>query len=390
MSSRRGHNEGTIVQRSDGRWAAVVNLGTGPDGKRKRKSFYGKTRKEVAEKLKIALRDQQLGLPIAPERQTVKQFLTRWLTESAKPTLRPTTFATYSIHVRVHIVPALGHIPLQQLSPQDVQAFINHKLEPGLSPRSVSDIYAVLRRALNQAVKWSLVPRNVATIVDTPRVPRKQMRCLTPEQARKLLVTVQGDRLEALYSVAIALGLRRGEALALKWEDVDLDLGILHIKAGLVRIEGKLQRVEPKTAMSRRTIRLPWVANVALRAHKERQSEDREIAGARWNEMGLVFPSQVGTHLEPRSFKRNLDRALQKAGLEHIRIHDLRHTAASLMLAQGVSPKMVSEILGHSRVGITFDTYVHIYDAMRQEAADMMDLVLKGAAIDAAIAEAVA
>jgi integrase len=258
--SKRGHNEGSIHERKDRYWTAVVDLGRGPDGKRKRKYIYGKTRREVAEKLKIALRHQQRGLPIAVKRQTIAQFLTHWLQEVAKPSLRPSTYALYESHARVHLLPALGHINLQQLSAQDIQTLINRKVEGGLSKRTVADIHAVLRCALNQAVKWDLVPRNVALLVDRPRVERKEMRYLSPVEARQLL--------EALYVVTLSLGLRRGEALGLKWSDVELERGVITINEALQRVEGKLQQVEVKTRKSRRGINLPNLAKVALRAHR--------------------------------------------------------------------------------------------------------------------------
>lgn len=378
MSSRRGHNEGSIYQReSDGLWVANVSLGRGPDGKRKRKPIYGKTRKEVAEKLKAVLRDQQLGiLPLVTERQTTGQFLERWLKEAVRPTIRASTYAAYEWRVRVHLIPSLGRIPLQQLSPQHVQSFINHKLEAGLSAHTVADIHGILRHALSQAVKWNLVPRNVATLVDKPRFQQPQMKYLTPEQAKSLLLAVKGDRLEALYTVAVPLGLRRGEMLGLKWDDVDFDKGLLHVRRSLQRLDGKLQFVEPKTRSSRRSINLPQVCISALKAHRIRQLEERLLAGDRWQEHGLVFPTGIGTPYEPDNLKRHLVRMLDRAGLPHVRIHDLRHTAASLMLAQGIQPKVISEILGHSRIGVTLDIYGHLYEPARQEAADKMDQLL--------------
>ncbi len=379
MATRRGHNEGSIYQRaSDSLWVGSINLGYGPDGKRKRKPIYGKTRKEVAEKMKAALRDQQLGVLITTARQTTGQFLTRWLEDVARPSLRASTYETQESHVRVHLIPSFGHVPLQQLTPQHIQAFIKYKLESGLSPHTISDIHGILRHALGQAVKWNLVPRNVAALVDKPRWERPQMNCLTPEQALQLLVAVKGDRFEALYTVAVPLGLRRGEALGLKWEDVDFDKGLLHVRRTLQRVGGKLQLTEPKTRTSRRSINLPQICIAALRGHKDLQRWEKRLAGDRWQEHELVFPTGIGTPYEPNNLKRHLQRMLDKAGLPHIRIHDLRHTAASLMLAQGIQPKVISEILGHSRIGVTLDIYAHLYEPARQEAADRMDQLLGG------------
>ena len=217
MSSRRGHGEGAIYFReSDQRWCTSVDLGW-ENGKRKRKVIYGKTRKEVAEKLKVVLRDQQQGLPIAVERQTVEQFITRWLEEVVASRNRPRTYHSYKEIARLHIIPTLGKIQLTKLTPQDVQTLLSQKAAHGLSPRTVQYIRAVIRMALGQALKWGLVVRNVATLVTPPRAERHEIHPLTPEQARRLLDAARGDRLEALYRVALSLGLRRGEALGLRW-----------------------------------------------------------------------------------------------------------------------------------------------------------------------------
>ncbi|HKP53208.1 MAG TPA: site-specific integrase [Chloroflexia bacterium] len=376
MATRRGHGEGMIRQRTDGVWEARIDLGY-VEGKRRRKSIYGKTRREVAEKLKALLVDQQKGLPITTsERQTLGQFLEQWLADVARPTLRASTYATYENHVHKHLVPTLGRTPLQQLGPQQIQSLINQKLKTGLAPRTVADIHAVLRTALAQALKWGLVARNVATLVDRPRISQHQISFMTPEQARSFLQAIHGDRLQGLYTIAISLGLRRGEALGLRWEDVDFERGTITVKRGLQRIGGKLSTVELKTRASYRSINLPSVTLGALRAHRIRQLEERLLAGSRWQDTGHVFTTTIGTPIEPRNYKRSFDMALKHAGLDHMRIHDMRHTAASLLLAQDVSPKMISEILGHARVGITLDIYSHLYAPMRQDAAHKMDEVL--------------
>ncbi len=375
IAKRRGHGEGTITQRKDGRWEAKIDLGY-QDGKRKRKAFYGETRREVADQLKTALHTQQQGLPVAVERQIVGQFLTRWLEDSVRPTVRPKTYDSYAQLVRLYIGPALGHIQLGKLSPQDIQHLLNKLLKSGLSPRTVQYCHAILRISLGRAYKWSLVPRNVAQLVDPPRSRHYEMRSLSPEEARTFLNTVRGDRLEALYSVAIALGLRQGEALGLRWEDVDLDKSTLKVRYALQRIDGKPQLVEPKTARSRRTIVMPQVTVTALRAHRVRQLEERLACGTHWADSGLVFTSTIGTPLEPRNAFRLFQEALQRAGLPHIRFHDLRHTCASLLLAQGVHPRVVMETLGHSQISLTMDTYSHVIPALQRDAADRMNALL--------------
>lgn len=372
---RRGQNEGSIYRRKDGRWLAVVNLGW-RDGRRWRKSFYGETRREVQEKLTAALRSQQLGLPIPGERQTVGQFLEKWLTDSVKSKVRPRTYESYSELIRVHIAPAIGKRPLVKLNPQDVQGFLNLKMRSGLSARTVQYLHAVLRSALNQALRWGFVPRNVATLVTAPRVEKPEIKPFTPEKARAFLAAVRGDRLEALYSTALALGLRRGEALGIHWTDLDLNSGRLMVRTSLQRIDGKLQLTEVKTFRSRRPLFLPKVAVEALKAHRQRQEQERLLAGSRWQETGLVFTSRAGRPHDPRNALRQFHRFLALVGIPRQRFHDLRHTCATLLLVQGVSPRTVMEILGHSQIRVTFDTYSHVLPVTHQEAMDKMDEIL--------------
>lgn len=373
MSSRRGHGEGSIYQReSDGRWCATVTLGY-RNGKRARKAIYGTTRKEVAEKLKVILRDQQQGLPVAVERQTVAQFLTRWLDDVVKPTTRPKTHASYAQLVRLYIAPALGRHQLATLEPQHVQALLNAKLQDGLSPRTVLHIRAVLRRALGQALKWGLVRRNVATLIDPPRAHRVEIRPLTPEQGRALLEAARGDRLEALYRVALSLGLRLGEALGLRWVDIDLEAGTLRVAQALQRVGGRLSFTEPKSAQSRRRLPLPEALARALTVHRARQRAERLRAGAAWHEHGLVFASTVGTPLEPRNVTRSFKALLTRAGLPDVRFHDLRHSCASLLAAQGHHPRLIMETLGHSQISLTMNTYAHVFPEAQRAAAATMD-----------------
>jgi len=391
-----------IFKRHDGRWAAVLNVGW-RDGKRHRKYFYGATRDAVQKELTAALRAQHQGLPVAPERHTVKQFLNAWLNDCVRQSVRPRTFVSYSQLVKVHIVPDLGHIILSKLSPQDLQAFLNAKLKARrgnlskripknsdakpaeqkkpetLSPRTVQYLYAVLRRALGQALKWGLVARNVATLVNPPSVRRPEVQPLTPDEARQLLDAIDGDRMAALYSVALALGVRQGEALGLRWEDVDLEAATLTIRKAMQRVHGKLELVDPKTTKSRRTVALPHVAVDALRAHRVRQLEERLLAGSRWHDEGLVFSTTIGTPLDGRNVTRHFQKLLLGAGLPRQRFHDLRHTCASLLLAQGVHPRVVMETLGHSQIKLTMDTYSHVIPQLQREAAGQMDALLSRA-----------
>ncbi len=380
-AKQRGHNEGTITQRNDGTWEAKISLGyqVGLDGtpKRVRKSFYGKTRKEVSAKLNKALEDHWHGLPVAVERQTVGQYLDRWLSDVVQPSVRPKTHHSYAQLVRLHLTPGLGHHQLSVLAPQHFQAFLNDKLAAGLSPRTVQYLRAVLRRALGQALKWGLVARNVATLTEPPRSVHHEMKFLTPMQARSLLDAARGDRLEALYAVALAVGLRQGESLGLRWSDIDLDAGTLTVRTALQRVDGALMLVEPKTETSRRTLSIPPTVIAALRAHRDRQSFEQAKAGPRWIETGLVFTTPKGTPLDSRNVTRRFKALLHTAGLHDMRWHDLRHSCASLLLAQRVPYRVVMETLGHSQISLTM-RYSHLIPELRREAADSMERLLSG------------
>jgi integrase len=372
-TKRRGHNEGSIRRRADGKWEARLSL---PNGKRK--SLYGKTRREVQDKLKAAQRDLDNGLDLTVAQQSVGQFLDRWLEDVVKPSVRPKTHHSYAQLVRLHLKPELGHIPLTKLTPQHVQSMMTNKTAAGLSPRTVQYLRAVLRRALGQAMKWSLVGRNVATLVDPPRSVRKPVHPLTAEQARHFLETSREDRLAPLFHVAITTGLRQGELFGLRWQDVDLDTGTLTVRHALQRIGGEPKLVEPKTALSRRTITLPTSAVTALREQRVRQIEERLLAGSEWRDWGLVFSTCIGTPMDPSNVTKRLHGLLDRAGLPRQRFHDLRHCAASLLLAGGVAPRTIMGILGHSQISLTMNTYAHLSPGLERDAADRLDAILTG------------
>ena len=375
---RRGHNEGSIYKRADGRWASVLDLGY-ENGKRRRKTFYGKTRREVQEQLTAASRDQQRGIFMAvPQRLTVGQFLTRWLKDSVHPSVRESTYVGYEVQVRRHIVPALGDTPLAKLQPQHLQSYYRAQLDSGLSPRTVQFQHRILHLALGKAVRWGSAARNIAELVDAPRVPAKMMKALNPTQAKAFLEAVGQDRLEALYVLTLCTGLRRGEVLALSWNDMDLDNGTLAVRQTLVKVKGGWSLSEPKTAGSRRVVRLPSVALNALRRHRVRQLQERLLAGSRWQETGLVFTTSIGSLIDGNNLLRAFQRHLQRLGLPVMPFHGLRHSAATLMLALGIQPKVVAEMLGHSRIGITMDIYSHVLPDLQHEAALKMDGLLTG------------
>ena len=259
--ARRGHGEGTITKRTDGRWMARITLESG-----KRKAFYGKTRKEVQEDLITALRDKQQGVYTDATRQTVARFLSQWLEGTTRSTLRLSTFESYSGLIRLHILPAIGAVKLSKLTPQDLDRLYSDLLEKGLSPRTVQYVHAVLHRALEQALRWNLIARNPADAVEAPRPQRHEIRPLTPEQIGRLLDAAREDRLHALYVLALTTGMRQGELLGLRWADVALDKGTVHVRQQVRRLRGQgMHFSEPKTAKGRRTIALPDMAVDVLR-----------------------------------------------------------------------------------------------------------------------------
>ncbi|MGH2363442.1 MAG: tyrosine-type recombinase/integrase [Chloroflexota bacterium] len=265
---------------------------------------------------------------------------------------------------------------MRELTPQAVQAFFNDKHSAGLAARTVSQVRAELRAALNDAMRWGLVARNVAALADGPRITHEEIQPLSPVEAKGMLDAISGDRLEALYSVALAVGLRQGEALGLHWDDVDLEEGTLHVKTTLQFINGEWQFVEPKTSRSRRTIALPCVAVGALRAHKDRQEFERRSAGKAWQETSLVFATPTGEPLHGTTVTKAFQKILRGADLPRQRFHDLRHGCASLLLAQGVHPRVVMETLGHSTIALTMNTYSHVMPELQREAANKMDATL--------------
>lgn len=375
--AKRGNNEGSIYKRADGRWASVIDLGW-QDGKRKRKTYYGQTRREVQEQLTVALRTHQQGLPIASDKLTVVQFLGSWLTDTVWSTVRPRTYQSYAELVRVHLGPGLGRIILSKLTPQDVQKLINRKLASGLSPRRVQYIHAVLRRALGQAEKWGLVARNVAKLVNAPTVTQTEIEPFNPDEARVFVGAIQGERLEALYLLAISTGIRQAEALGLSWRDLDLDRAQVTIRTTLQRIEGEFRFLEPKTARSRRTLALPEMVVEALRAHKGRQMGELLQAGDSWQDLDLVFATKTGGPLSDTVVRDRFYRILEEARLRRQRFHDLRHSCASLLIAQGASSREVMEQLGHSTIVMTLNRYAHIFQEAQRDMANKMGDVLTG------------
>ena len=373
MAGKRGNNEGSIYKRKDGAWCAGITLDNG-----KRRVLYGKSRDEVAGKLTDALKLQRDGLPLFTDRQTVAAYLAEWLT-GIEPTLKPRTWQRYEQFVRLHIPPAIGKLPLGKLAAPALRKLYAERQAAGLAPATVRQLHAVLHHALEQAMRDGLIGRNVAGLVSPPRASGHEMQTLAPAEARALLAAAAGERLEALYAVALSTGMRQGEMLALRWPDVDLDACSLHVRGTMQRTKHGLRIESPKTAGSRRRVSLTRTAIEALRRHKAAQNAERLRCGAAWEDQGLVFANELGRPIEAGNLlRRSFWPLLTKAELPRIRFHDLRHTAATLMLMKGVHPKIASEMLGHSKIGITLDLYSHVTPTMQQQAADALEEVLGG------------
>jgi len=376
MAGRRGHGEGSIYQRkSDNKWVGTVDLGW-VDGKRKRKVVYGATRASVRERMAEVQRQLHDGT-LSSSRQRLGPFLEDWLTVVLpSANIRPSTVANYALVVRKHLIPGLGHYWLEKLRPEHVQRFLNEKAAT-LGPRSVQNLRTLLGAALQHAEKWGYVTRNVARLTNPPRLERKEVVPLSPAEARRLLLASKDDRLYALYAVALAIGLRKGEVSALRWDEVNFDEATLRVTGTLKRMTGEgLVRDEPKTKRSRRTVPLPEVCMAALRAHRIAQAQERLAQGERWQDLDYVFTTAIGTPLDPRNLTRQFAAACKRAKLPATRFHNLRHTCASLLLAQGVQPRVVMETLGHSGIAITMDLYTHVMPSQQREAADRMQSLL--------------
>ncbi len=373
---KRANGEGSLYRRSDGHWVAQVDLGW-QNGRRKRKYVSARTRTEAHTKLRAILTERDRGLVSTARPMKVKDWFETYRTEVAPSRQRVSTLERLDDTIRLHITPVIGHHRLDQLKPMHLVALYNAKTGAGLAAATVRQIHAIIRRALAVAVKWQLVTQNVATLVDPPSVPRIEVEPLTSTEAQKLLQAALGGRNEARWIVGLALGLRQGEVLGLWWDDIDLDAGTLRVRRALQRQRAKgLVFTEPKTARSRRTVSLPAPLVDALRAHRSRQLQERLLAGSMWKGVDCVFTTECGAPIDPRNDYRMFKELLVQAGLREVRLHDLRHTAASLLLLQGVAPRVVMEVLGHSQISLTMNTYSHVVPELKRDAADRMGEVL--------------
>jgi integrase len=370
---KRGNNEGSIYQRKDGRWVASVTLESG-----KRKSIYCKTQQEAIKVARKVNHEKDQGTLVPTGDQSLSTFLTGWLHDTTKHRVRERTYIRYCELIELHVLPTLGKVKLQKVSPQHLQKLYNQKLEEGYAPQTVKHIHRVLHRAFHDALRWQLVTRNVCDAVDAPRVPKKEMQVLTGQQAQQFLQAARGEPLEALYVLALTTGAREGELLGLRWDDLDLASEAMQIRRTITRMVHKgFTASEPKSAKSRRRVHLSQLATEALKRQRIRQNEARLAAGPAWSEQGWVFCNAVGKPIEVGNMiRRSFRPLLAKAGLPIMKFHELRHSAASLLLSMGVHPKIVQELLGHSTVSITLDIYSHALPSLQKEAINQLNTLL--------------
>ena len=367
---RRGHGEGAIYWReSRKRWIAELPLETG-----KSKYFSGKTYAEAQRKLNQAQLEHRQGKLASGPKQSVKDFLNYWFEEVHGGSLKVSTRALYRRHLRNHIIPELGQIQLQKLKTDQVQAFLNTMVKDGLKATTIQVIFTILNTALKDAVRWQRLTVNVCNAVTLPRVIPSEIRSLNKEEARRLLEVAKEDYLHCLLTLALATGMRLGELLALRWDEIDLENKTLQVRHTVDYIQGygKVES-EPKTTSGRRSITLPQFAIKELERHRTYQAEARREVGNLWREQGLVITSMTGNHLSRSRVQQTFKQLLKKAGLPDMHFHWLRHSAATILLSMGISPKVVQELLGHSDIRITLRIYGHVLPGMHKEAMDKMD-----------------
>lgn len=385
MGNKRGNGEGSIAKRKDGTWHARASMGYDPaTGKPKRKSFYGKTRREAAGRMAQALQEVKNSSYVEPTKTTLGEWLDKWLTGYKKGQLRPSTYESYEWLINFYLKPALGKIPMAKLQANMLQSFYNEKLEGGrqdggggLSTRTVRYLHAIARQALQQAVKEGLLSRNVADATSPPTIKNKQMRPLMETELLAFLEAAEEDRLFAAYLLAATTGLRRGELLGLCWDCVDLETWIIVVKRQLLKLKSGLVLDETtKTGSGKRNITLTDNTVEELKAFRRRQAREKLLLGEAYQDKNLVFCKEDGTPLDPVEFTKHFQRLLKKAGLPKVRLHDLRHTHATLLLQRGVHAKIVQERLGHASFTMTLDLYSHVIPEMQKLAAESLNGLL--------------
>lgn len=386
--NRRGHGEGSVAKRKDGRWQASILVGYSPEtGRPQRKYFYGTSQKEVQDKLRGVAQDLQAGTYRKPSNLTLAKWFEKWLEVYAKHTLRASTWQNYTYQINAHIVPHLGQIKLKDLTALHIQEFLNSKLAEGrtdgkpggLAGCSVKVIHSIIHSSLEQAKEAGLIANNPACAARSPakKTASKEVAFLDAEEVSIFLAAAKESKHFSAYFLALNTGLRRGELLGLRWQDVDLDAGQLVVSQSLARVPARgLVFQPPKTSLSRRIVALPPVVVERLREHRREQAINRLRVGSAYNSaFDLVFCNELGEAICPTAFSMYFKRLAGSVGLD-VTLHGLRHTFATLALQQGADAKTISQTLGHHSTAFTLDIYGKVTDTMRREAADRVgDLV---------------
>jgi len=373
------------VRKRGTKWCFVLDVGRDPEtGQRKQKWFSGfKTKKEAERAMAEKIAEINRGEYIEPARLPFRRLLKDWLEHHVKHRTSPKTFETYCYLVEFHIIPRIGEVNLDKLAPIHLQKLYSDLITSDrkngkgkLSSTTVHHIHRICHSALKWATLMKMIPQNIAENLTPPKRNKQEIKTWSEEEVTRFLSSAQDDRLFALFFLAISTGLRRGELLGLKWGDVDFDRGILVVRRTVQRtVNGLIVKEQPKTDNSRRLVNISPATVDVLRQHQKRQAEEMLKFGLR--DIEFIFTNTVGNLMEPRKVNHIFDRIIGKAGIPKIRFHDLRHTHATMLLKQGIHPKIVSERLGHSSIGITLDIYSHVIPSMQREAAVAIDQVLQ-------------
>jgi integrase len=371
---RNPNGAGTITKRKGGRYQAAVYV-MQPDGTRARKFAYGKTWAECDAKRRELLNKADQGIPVPTRSAKLADWLPYWLDHVVRPRRKLSTFDKYESHVRLYLVPMIGTKRLESLGVADVRRFLT-RLEKQTTAATAKESHRVLRSALSAACREELVTRNVASLVESPRVTARELNPWTLDETLTFLGAARKDPLYAAFVLAVTMGLRRGEIVGLRWSDVDLDKRVLYVRQQTQRRRGELYNDDPK-GRRRRAVPLPAMCVAPLRWHRMRQAATRKKAGKQWQDSAYVFTTRTGRPVEPRNVYRSFTRIAESASLRVVRLHDARHGCATLLVAAGVAPRVVMEILGHSQISITMDVYTHVVQDTQREAISHMDRLLR-------------
>jgi len=357
-------------------WRVRVDMVDQATGRRRQPQRTYKTKREAETGMAHWLVEIERGTAVATSRMTIAEYMAFWLDTSARHRVRGTTLESYEQKVRLYITPALGTVPLQRLNPAQVQASYNALLtgdegrsRAKVSARTVRYVHAILHRALKEALALGLVSRNVTEAVAPPKSTRPPIKSWDVADVQRFLAAAATDTYSPVWLIALHTGMRRGELLGLRWQDVDLAASVLHVRQGLVFVRSELRMSEPKTASGRRTIALDPRCVQALREHRQHQNERRLVLGPTWRDHDLVFANDIGGPIDPANLYHRFVKLVKKAGVPRIPLHGLRHTHATLLMKHGVHPKVASERLGHADITLTLQTYSHVLPQMQQEAA---------------------